>query len=118
LYTFNGLITNRITFTPLMAGSLSFLVQQGSGAMQIEKPNQNVHFKEYIRCSNCLRQGDITLTQWDVLMQLMEERREMIERALVICDNLLTRNRELELQNMVLIAIQRETQKQRMLEVS
>ena len=86
--------------------------------MQIEKPNQNVHFREYIRCSNCGRQGDITLTEWDVLMQLMEERREMIERALVICEDLITRNRELELQNKVLIEMILETQKQRTLEVS
>jgi hypothetical protein len=107
-----------ITFTPLKAGSLLFSVQQGSGAMQIEKPNQNVHFREYIRCSNCFRRGDITLTEWDVLMQLMEERREMIERAFVICDDLIARNRELELHNKVLIAMLLETQKQRTLEVS
>ena len=51
-------------------------------------------------------------------MQLMEERREMIERAFVICDDLIARNRELELHNKVLIAMLLETQKQRTLEVS
>jgi hypothetical protein len=101
-----------------MAGSFSSSVQQGSGAMQARNPEMNVHFREYVRCSNCGRQGDITLTEWDVLMQLMEERREMIERALVICEYLITRNRELELQNKVLIAMQLETLKQRTLEVS
>jgi hypothetical protein len=70
--------------------------------MQIENPKQDVYFREYILCRNCIRQGDITLTEWDVLMQLMEERKEMIERLLVIGHDLLARNMELELQNLTL----------------
>ena len=92
-----------------MAGSLFFSVQQGSGAMQIEKPIQNVIFREYIQCRNCIRQGDISLTEWDVLMILMKERKEMIEELLVRCHDLIARNKELELQNRVLIAMQLET---------
>jgi len=70
--------------------------------MRIENPKQTVFFREYIRCRNCIRQGDITLTEWDVLMHLMEERKEMIERLLEIGHDLMARNMELELQNLAL----------------
>jgi hypothetical protein len=42
------------------------------------------------------------MTQWDVLMQLMEERKEMIEELFVICHDLSARNQNLQLENFLL----------------
>jgi len=42
------------------------------------------------------------MNQWDILMQLMDERKEMIEKLLSICHNLIEQNRVLIIENLVL----------------
>jgi len=44
-----------------------------------------------------MRQGDITLTEWDILMHLMEKRKEMIDELLVMCHDMVTLNKKLVL---------------------